>query len=1053
MSPFLFLGIFPFDSSQLQPPPPAPKVELRKRRKLNRGASTAPSPSSTRRHTGARSNSLHSASPPPVTPPSNPNNGPVVWEEYTWAGVTRIRATALLEGGFAAHGFATSGRSSSLSTSSEPRRRKRGRPSRSDQCSHSEPEPLVDIDIDGDGIDGDAGHDAIGPRITERDVEDYVQRRLEEQREFEEWVRESMEKETGDEDVVVGDDAIRKGLSKLAVVDGELVVVGGEGRLGAVGGEQAGMLSSCDGVASRGPSISAGLGTEVVQEALQDKETAQRCSDQVHSGGDGTHHSVLENSTTSAVFQNSFYFHTSIESTPCDASAHSASAAELAAHDRSLNAPINMSPLVSNPAYPPVSGNTLSALRCDTANPAITSSADAASADSLQRQLTILRAHVHHLESLLSNQNIPKCLVCLEPPKDPYIPPASSGPAKTQYTSFTAPTSSQPFRPGDFVQWGSPEGEAKYLGILREVFEDEEGKVMVKIRPTFVLAADPFTKVSGKKRNNLEAFYFPGSAVHPIECILGHCRIVADQSRAKKESTEELPVYFCRSEYAQKKGLVQLTPLVWDDMVRKDFPEPEAAYKISISPVKRTTPKKVIPSERKTTTASKSPTAPVTEIDEGNLSDCSGETPEFDNDDDAYEESDAEATDDETLMEGPVASDEDSESEVIDEFADSESDGEERVSGRKRKAIGKPVPKAKKPRITAKKTDVIYALPNRLPVLPVAAGSEYEEMRKRLHVSAVPETLPCRENELAHIIEQLDTAIERKRGCCLYISGVPGTGKTATVREALRFLQARSDAGEMQPFYAVEINGMKLTEPQQAYAVLWEALTDTKVTANHAAELLEKRFKSPRLDMEPIVVVMDELDLLVTPKQNVIYSFFDWPNRPNSNLIVVAIANTMDLPERLLTNRISSRLGLKRMNFQPYTFQQLSEIVQSRLVGIDVFDKDAIEFVARKVSAVSGDARRALDICRRTVELVEQEKTKALAEEGALVPSRITIRAVQRAVSELFTTSNVSSVQRGSLHQKIFLVALANRVRRRGVPDIEMREVSVLLFPPFAPLS
>lgn len=56
---------------------------------------------------------------------------------------------------------------------------------------------------------------------------------------------------------------------------------------------------------------------------------------------------------------------------------------------------------------------------------------------------------------------------------------------------------------------------------------------------------------------------------------------------------------------------------------------------------------------------------------------------------------------------------------------------------------------------------------------------------------------------------------------------------------------------------------------------------------------------------------MDELDLLVTRKQMVMYNFFDWPNRPLSKLIVVAIANTMDLPERLLKNKVASRMGKK----------------------------------------------------------------------------------------------------------------------------------------------
>jgi Cdc6-like AAA superfamily ATPase len=54
---------------------------------------------------------------------------------------------------------------------------------------------------------------------------------------------------------------------------------------------------------------------------------------------------------------------------------------------------------------------------------------------------------------------------------------------------------------------------------------------------------------------------------------------------------------------------------------------------------------------------------------------------------------------------------------------------------------------------------------------------------------------------------------------------------------------------------------------------------------------------------------MDELDWLVTKRQTVMYNFFDWPNRANSQFIVIAVANTMDLPERALSNKVSSRLG------------------------------------------------------------------------------------------------------------------------------------------------
>ena len=51
----------------------------------------------------------------------------------------------------------------------------------------------------------------------------------------------------------------------------------------------------------------------------------------------------------------------------------------------------------------------------------------------------------------------------------------------------------------------------------------------------------------------------------------------------------------------------------------------------------------------------------------------------------------------------------------------------------------------------------------------------------------------------------------------MYISGVPGTGKTATVREVAAYLMRAAEEGELPNFKFVEINGMKLTEPHQAY--------------------------------------------------------------------------------------------------------------------------------------------------------------------------------------------------------------------------------------------
>lgn len=38
------------------------------------------------------------------------------------------------------------------------------------------------------------------------------------------------------------------------------------------------------------------------------------------------------------------------------------------------------------------------------------------------------------------------------------------------------------------------------------------------------------------------------------------------------------------------------------------------------------------------------------------------------------------------------------------------------------------------------------------------------------------------------------------------------------------------------------------------------------------------------------------------------YNLFDWPTRRHARLVVLTIANTMDLPERMMINRVASRL-------------------------------------------------------------------------------------------------------------------------------------------------
>jgi len=123
--------------------------------------------------------------------------------------------------------------------------------------------------------------------------------------------------------------------------------------------------------------------------------------------------------------------------------------------------------------------------------------------------------------------------------------------------------------------------------------------------------------------------------------------------------------------------------------------------------------------------------------------------------------------------------------------------------------------------------------------------------------------------------------------------------------------------------------------------------------------------------------------------------------------------------------------GMVRINFQPYTTAQLEKIVHARLGGsTEVLSGDAVKFAAMKVSSISGDARRVLDICRRTVELVKQHRRVARTDDVKDV-----IRNLQNSPTSAFLRSL-------SLHERILLAALLRCVRRAGVSEIPWADVS-----------
>jgi origin recognition complex subunit 1 len=114
------------------------------------------------------------------------------------------------------------------------------------------------------------------------------------------------------------------------------------------------------------------------------------------------------------------------------------------------------------------------------------------------------------------------------------------------------------------------------------------------------------------------------------------------------------------------------------------------------------------------------------------------------------------------------------------------------------------------------------------------------------------------------------------------------------------------------------------------------------------------------------VLIIDEIDYLKTREEEVLYNIFEWTQKKRSNLIIIAISNTMDFPETL-TQKLNSRIGNKRLPFKPYGSTQLEEILKQRVGPMNIFEEQAIIYICKKLVQCSSDVRKCLYILRESI--------------------------------------------------------------------------------------
>jgi cell division control protein 6 len=149
--------------------------------------------------------------------------------------------------------------------------------------------------------------------------------------------------------------------------------------------------------------------------------------------------------------------------------------------------------------------------------------------------------------------------------------------------------------------------------------------------------------------------------------------------------------------------------------------------------------------------------------------------------------------------------------------------------------------------------------------------------------------------------------------------------------------------------------------------------------------------------------VLDEIDQLESKRQSVLYTIFEWPAIPNSRVILVGIANALDLTDRILPRlpgqvRAEAATDALRPLHQAATSGDIHQSTERRRRLGHLLAGGAAN-ARRESGGGVGDVRRALDIGRRVVELVDKRRTG----DGVL-------KAVENLAEELESEKKIESV-------------------------------------------
>ena len=284
-----------------------------------------------------------------------------------------------------------------------------------------------------------------------------------------------------------------------------------------------------------------------------------------------------------------------------------------------------------------------------------------------------------------------------------------------------------------------------------------------------------------------------------------------------------------------------------------------------------------------------------------------------------------------------------------------------------------------------------------------------------------PSRLPHRDHEVEVLVRNLVDALNGHIPSNMLLYGVPGSGKTVVTRFVLgQLLDKGKEMGQTVETYQINCRNVDTKyRVVQTIASKLGRRGDSPIpftgwpTDRVLEELISRMDRAGGVH----IIVLDEIDNLVARAgDGLLYNLTSLnTSLRNSRCCIIGISNDLNFTQQL-DPRVTSRLSQEDLVFHPYGAPEIQDILGERVnTGLreGVIEEGVLELCSALAAQEHGDARRALDLLRISVQKAEQRSQKTVDR-----------RHVRLAQSQLEYDQVTPVLKTLPLHQKLLLLAI-----------------------------